>query len=75
MTAEPQLEGTRGFHGPPGKVWGRGTGWISHPGSEIHLCPGTEQTRQAELKYSDKNNKCHISRCPAFICTSTLASL
>lgn len=70
---EPQLEGTRGFHRPPGKAWRRGTSWISHPDSEIHLCPGTEQTCQAELKYSDKNNKCQVSHCPAFICTVNIS--
>ena len=71
-TVKPQLEGRKGFRKPPGKAWGRGTDWISHPGSEIHLCPWTEQTHQAELKYSDKNNKC-----PAFTCTVniSLASL
>lgn len=40
------------------QTWGRGTGWISHPGSEIHLCSGTQHIYQAELKYSDKNKNC-----------------
>lgn len=48
-TVEPQLEGTRHFHRAPGKACERGTGWISHPGSKIYLCPQTEQIHQSEL--------------------------
>lgn len=74
-TVEPQLEGTRGFHRPPGKSWGRGTGWISHPGSEIHFALGLNKLVKLSLSIQTRPiNEKYLTALPLSV-QSTLASL